>query len=256
MAQYWKDLIVLVSLLAYLTKSDEPTELLCTTNAVSVQSTRSSAFVKSLSHIQPAGISDVGSMLETVLYPYSANGSSSWVLKPLTVYVFTDGLWSPECDVVSPIGNVVMTHDIAYLTRARGFCTVQFIRFGENVVWVRHNFRYPWGIRFGFGQSLTICSFTSLRDTEIIDTEPSTRNVWKILLGSFYDAYDNYSGESNEAALSDLDKVPPIHDTGKEVATQSSDGRAGGVPPDPFERGTDVQSRVNSPELPATRNKC
>ncbi|KAG4439306.1 hypothetical protein IFR05_005239 [Cadophora sp. M221] len=133
MAQYWKELIVLVGLLAYLTKSDKPIYMLCTTNAVSVESTRSSAFVKSLNHIQPGGISDVGSMLETVLHLYfDAEDSSSRILNPLTVYIFTDGLWSRECDVVSPIRNVAPS--ITYRAREKSFCTVQFIRFGMNFV--------------------------------------------------------------------------------------------------------------------------
>lgn len=95
------------------------------------------------------GYSDMASTLSTILYQYenalreySLSMPKRWSLfgrsdgratlpKPLNVYVLTDGVWQPDCDVKEPIESLVKTmKELGYPRRQVG---IQFVRFGNNV---------------------------------------------------------------------------------------------------------------------------
>jgi hypothetical protein len=86
--------------------------------------------------------SDAGSRLTTILHDYETKlrrheskrfpdifGKSRRV-KPLNVYVLTDAVWQPQCDVAEPIRAMVETlRELRYPRKQVG---IQFVQFGND----------------------------------------------------------------------------------------------------------------------------
>jgi hypothetical protein len=142
MATHWKEVIALVSLLSYIVKSADPDglDMHYTISSKSVSSKKdSSDLVKSLQKTTPQGVSNLGMVLGNILGSYNERlektlGStavrSQHGLRPLSLYVLTDGNWQPESDAETPIKEVVRNlHAHRKLNVHQ--VGIQFIRFGD-----------------------------------------------------------------------------------------------------------------------------
>ncbi len=108
-----------------------------------VVASKSSKFVKSLEKTQPSGISDISILLNSILLRYKSKlhkaygagsertSSARSDLKPLSLYVLTDGTWQPECDAEDPIKSLVQTL-VALNVPDKKQVGIQFISFGRN----------------------------------------------------------------------------------------------------------------------------
>jgi hypothetical protein len=142
MAKYWQELTSLVGVLAYIVKSGDPDgiEMYYTISDKSIKSKDSSVLVKSVQRTKPQGVSDIGMGLAAILGQYNLKlektlGSTAVTavddIRPLSLYVLTDGAWQPDSDAETPIKDVVRN-----LLKQRKLnkkqVGIQFIRFGNN----------------------------------------------------------------------------------------------------------------------------
>ncbi|KAL8996225.1 MAG: hypothetical protein Q9169_004203 [Polycauliona sp. 2 TL-2023] len=100
-------------------------------------------------------------------------------IRKLSLYVFTDAVWQPICDVSPVIKSLVSVLEKQNLPKQQ--IGVQFVRFGDN----------PEGkIRLERLDRMKVNGEVSmLRD--IVDTEPVTGNIGKILFGAVNDWFDD-----------------------------------------------------------------
>ncbi|KAL3425129.1 hypothetical protein PVAG01_04410 [Phlyctema vagabunda] len=95
-------------------------------------------------------------------------------LKPLSLYILTDGVWETNCTAIDPIRNAVLKlHDLRIPSSQIG---IQFISFGSDEV--------------GLNRLAYLDDKLDL-PKDIVDTEPWDGNVWKMLLGSINDNFDS-----------------------------------------------------------------
>jgi hypothetical protein len=144
MAPHWRDLTSLVGTLAYIVKSGDPDgiEMFYTISPEKVKSRDSSKLVKSVQKTKPQGMSDIGMGLRDILGPYNSMlekrfGSASVAvnaledIRPLSLYVLTDGVWQPDSDAEAPIKDLVKTL-LKQSKLKKKQVGIQFIRFGTN----------------------------------------------------------------------------------------------------------------------------
>jgi hypothetical protein len=145
MTNHWQELTGLVGVLAYIVKSADPDgiDMFYTISPKSVKrATDSSTLMKSVQRTRPQGISDIGIGLNSILGPYNLKlerrfgsptvaASALEDIRPLSLYVLTDGVWQPDSDAETPIKELVRT-----LLKQRKLnkkqVGIQFIRFGNN----------------------------------------------------------------------------------------------------------------------------
>lgn len=100
------------------------------------------------------------------------------------LYIFTDGIWQPGCDPAPMIKKLVGSLEQNFMEREQ--FGIQFIRFGND----------PDGINrlnqldSGLGLSM-----------DIVDTEHSDGNVWKMLLGAVNDWFDDDDVNADSSAV-------------------------------------------------------
>ncbi|KAL8865807.1 MAG: hypothetical protein Q9174_006683 [Haloplaca sp. 1 TL-2023] len=100
--------------------------------------------------------------------------------RPLSLYVLTDGIWDPKCDLITEVRSLVaslLKHEYA-----NKYVGIQFIRFGDD----------PEGKK----RLKTLDAKLGL-DLDVVDTTSADGNVWKMLLGAVNDWYDN-DGDSDD----------------------------------------------------------
>jgi hypothetical protein len=149
MAPYWRDLTSLVGTLAYIVKSGDPDgiEMFYTISSARVKSRDSSKLVKSVQKTKPQGMSDIGINLRDILGPYNSRlekrfGSAAVAvnaledIRPLSLYVLTDGVWQPESDAEAPIKDLVRTL-LKQSKLKKKQVGIQFIRFGNDPEGIR-----------------------------------------------------------------------------------------------------------------------
>ncbi|KAH7409341.1 hypothetical protein BKA64DRAFT_393873 [Cadophora sp. MPI-SDFR-AT-0126] len=185
MGAHWPELTRLVGLLAYIAKSDNDIEMFSNHSQQPLKSKKSTTLVKYLERREFVPISAIVTKLKEVFDAYVIELQKEPSVKPMSLYVFSDGLWEPLSDVKSPI------HDILQYLRHNympiGQVAIQFIRFGHSLSqlddikgWDRISGRY-----------------------DFMDTEHSDGNVWKMLLGAidleFESDYD--LGETKETVV-------------------------------------------------------
>ena len=138
---------MLVGILAYMVKPYDSNglELMCTnSSSKSITSKTSSKLVAYLEKTKPAGMSDISIRLNSILEQYKAKihevyGAGSRVtararndVRPLTLYILTDGVWQPKCDAEAPIKNLVRKLLELKSEVSRKQVGIQFIYFGNN----------------------------------------------------------------------------------------------------------------------------
>ena len=143
MRQYSSDIREIVALLGYVLKDSDP-------NSISICFTRSSDkitsgkntkdLLKALGTAQYTGTSNMEATLSTILHKYKACFGTEITKinhlfkkpksRPLNLYVLTDGIWQPKCDVAFVIQSLVERVRRYYLPGHR--VCIQFIRFGND----------------------------------------------------------------------------------------------------------------------------
>lgn len=121
---------------------------------------------------------DINFRLTKILDEYKNNlDKKKWYQsgpKPLSLYVLTDGLWEEDCTAIEPIKMAVQKlEDLRKDERQIG---IQFISFGENPTGLKRLHYLDDGLNL---------------PKDIVDTEPSHGNVYKMLLGGISKGFDS-----------------------------------------------------------------
>lgn len=138
--------------------------------------------MKNFEKVKPGGQCQMGIALNKILpnyYRTQMNKRSSWSSRveekpPVNIYILTDGVWSQGQECLSTVQDHI-TRLVNHLweTGRLEHVGIQFIRFGDNEIG---------------RQRLDILDNDQKQYYEvprdIVDTEPSTGNIFKMLLGS------------------------------------------------------------------------
>ncbi|KAL1635093.1 hypothetical protein SLS56_001845 [Neofusicoccum ribis] len=194
MSNHWEDVKTLFGVLAYMVKRSDPdgVELRFTIGKGHYRSGKSSELVDKLIPVHPAGDSDIRMGLNSILSSYAQDtqkqnyGRNPWdkrkdssPRRPLNLYVFTDGVWQPDCNVEESIRAFVKK--FLQLNIPPGDIGIQFIRFGNDPAKKKLFDHLDSGLNLAM---------------DIIDTEPHNGNVWKMLLGAINTWFDDDDGET------------------------------------------------------------
>ncbi len=145
MSMHWVEVQSLFGLLAYMVKNSDPDgiEVRFTKSNDQWKSKHTTKLLESLKKKSQNGTCNMSSRLGSVLQEYqskldtggsrkfSLRAPSAKAVRPLSVYVMTDGLWQPGCDLqplVERMVNSLVKHDLP-----REQVGIQFIRFGHDV---------------------------------------------------------------------------------------------------------------------------
>ncbi|KAI1623066.1 hypothetical protein EDD37DRAFT_651254 [Exophiala viscosa] len=199
MRKYWrgKDSVIdLAKALAYIVKASDKDGMdlyfTCTegkhnvANATTMESRLASKLVNSVAK------SNMADMLGRITEEYeerlrrerSTPGKrksffgKSDTLKPLNIYVFTDAVWQPHCNVGEVITALTTTmKDLKYPRRQVG---IQFIQFGNDPAYTEKLKNLDDAVGFDIPEGY-----------DIVDTEPAVGgNCWKMLVGAINKWYD------------------------------------------------------------------
>jgi serine/threonine protein kinase len=226
MRDYWGSVMWVFHALAYLVKKEEPDGIdmyLANTPLERHHNDHTKDLVKKLQRVAPQGACDMKEALSHILKT-SGPGTDKSPSKPrhrfrrslsslpesptsanenrgLSVYVLTDGVWNHApgevCGVEQPIKQFVskLSKD-GELNLKVG---IQFIQFGNDKIGSERLGLLDHGLeQFGI-------------EMDIVDTVPSTGNIWKMLLGAFDRGRDDYNGTpktENPKVTSFLDVSP------------------------------------------------
>lgn len=142
MSDHWGEVLGLLEPLSYLVKDEDPDgiELYFTISGEHVESERSSDLVKAVQNRRPGGDTDIEVRLSKLLTEHQAklhdqNSQTRWdrpgrAVKPLSLYIFTDGIWKKGTNAEVPI--CAMVKKLTALGEHRGQVGIQFISFGNN----------------------------------------------------------------------------------------------------------------------------
>jgi hypothetical protein len=207
MNKHWEDVKSLLYVLAYLVKEldDDGLNMSFTISSQEKKFNHASKAVAYLDAMYPKGFANINMRLSKLLMRYvndlehpprnrlglrTRQGS----VKPLSLYIFTDGIWQPGCDGVPPIEALI--EKLTALQLPKEQVGIQFIRFGNSEEGIKRLEYLDSGLRKKFGKqrfegtsgsnSLKGCFADDLfmfRDH--VDTEPFLKgNLWKMLLGA------------------------------------------------------------------------
>ncbi|KAM0797870.1 hypothetical protein BDR22DRAFT_428266 [Usnea florida] len=107
------------------------------------------------------------------------------------VYIFTDGVWQPNCDPTDLIKKLVKGLEQNSMNREQ--FGIQFIRFGNDAEGIKRLNHLDSGLGL---------------DMDIVDTEPSNGNVWKMLLGAINNWFDDDVNASSSPVASPSANTP------------------------------------------------
>lgn len=160
MRDHWKEVQELFGVLAYMVKDSDPDgiELYFTISLDKHQEKHSTKLLEVIRKKKPKGSSDMKIRLGGILQEYQSKlrgqSTQTTIWKPLSrgpkpvrrlnVYVFTDGVWQPECDTEETIKFLVQT--LVKLQVVREQVGIQFIRFGDNPEGIRRLNRLDSGL--------------------------------------------------------------------------------------------------------------
>lgn len=182
MEQHWTQVQALFKILSYLVKRKDPDGLelkFTVSSGNTYKSKKTSDLSQTLAGMAPHGISNITSDLNGILYTYAERlamprGIRRKKVRPLSVYIFTDGVWQPECEAIPPIKYIV--EKLQQNGSPGDQAGLQFIRFGDDPM--------------GLSRLEHLDSNLGL-PRDIVDTEPYERgNVWKMLLGAIDRRFD------------------------------------------------------------------
>ena len=147
MQGFWKEVLYLFEPLTYLLKESDPDgiELYFTMSDDSYRSRRSSKLVEALkNNTPPQGKSNIRTPLKRILKNYQTklreDRQAPWnrwlsiaqgPVRPQNLYIFTDGVWQPRCDIKDIVEDFVRFLKEQGLPREQ--FGIQFISFGNNV---------------------------------------------------------------------------------------------------------------------------
>ena len=149
MTPHWMRVKHLFNHLAYFIKDQDPSgiELYDTASCNVVKSKDTTTLLHRLSEIAPhlgSAPTDPSMCLDRILVQYREsldeyhdNRRISWLGRPrpttapsLIVYIFTDGIWQPKCNMSNPIRTII--EKCIQYRLPRGKVGVQFIQFGDD----------------------------------------------------------------------------------------------------------------------------
>jgi len=144
MKDHWPKVKELVGLLGYMVKDLDPDgiEMYYTMSTDKcLRSKETTKLISSIDRTTPKGISDISIRLDTILGKYKAKlqhayRGGRWTkprsdVRPLSLYVLTDGVWQPDCDVENTITDMVTTL-LDLKIKSKKQIGIQFIRFGND----------------------------------------------------------------------------------------------------------------------------
>jgi hypothetical protein len=147
MRDHWEDLVSLFSVLAYIAKGLDKNglEMYFTVSPDVKKFKKTTPAVDHLKYMRQSTHSDINLRLEDILRKYQAElehqkdrkqgfWSLSKVVKPLSLYVLTDGAW-PSVDGVPPVE--AMIEKLRELGLPKKQVGIQFIRFGNDPEGIR-----------------------------------------------------------------------------------------------------------------------
>lgn len=189
MQPHWEEVINVFAALAYLVKNMDP-------DGMDVQFINSCQhdcrgkdrkdLIKKFRRVIPSGQCPMGFALHKILptyYPGQTSRRSSWLSKSakeqpgVNIYILTDGVWSEGQECLSTVQEHI--RQLACRLGEAGkleHVGIQFIRFGNDEIG---------------RQRLDTLDDGAPLHRDIVDTEPSTGNVFKMLFGSIDRTWDN-----------------------------------------------------------------
>jgi hypothetical protein len=203
MAEYWDKVSDVFSILAYIVKDSGPNGIdlyfAMSPPGERQDGKKTSKLEKVVRDRKPRGKSDIRVPLDSILNDYTGRlgiqkarrrGLARFApqeknLRPLTLYVLTDGIWQDSCDAITPIKRLV--DRLTELNMDEKQIGIQFISFGYDprglarLDFLDSDLNLNLYVSGTFGQEP---SHTKLMPREIVDTTPSTGDIWKMLLGA------------------------------------------------------------------------
>ena len=190
MLTHWDEVLEVFEAIAYLVKDKDP-------DGIEVRFMNScqhdcrakdrKKLIKRFGRVTPSGQCPLGVALHRILptyYPGQTSKRSSWLSKPagdqpgVNIYILTDGVWSEGEECFSTVQSQI--RQLASRLGEAGkleHVGIQFIRFGNDEV--------------GRERLNTLDDDGAPLHRDIVDTEPSTGNVFKMLFGSIDRTWDN-----------------------------------------------------------------
>jgi len=143
MNQYWPDVRSLLEILSYMIKDadSEGVEIRFSNSNHHVKSRHTTKLLKSFDRLDPKGSEDISASLQRILSRYVLNLgeltrspsilTNHKTLRPLNLYIFSNGKWSSDSDVQVFIKN--FSHKLAQIDpRKSSHVGIQFIKFGAD----------------------------------------------------------------------------------------------------------------------------
>ncbi|KAI1577344.1 SPS1 Serine threonine protein kinase [Pyrenophora tritici-repentis] len=191
MKKHWEQVRRVFEALAYLVKELDPDgiELRFTNNcSLDDRSKDQRNLIRTLKRVTPSGQCQMGLALSKILPRYPQNQPdkrSSWRPAPaektgMNIYIFTDGVWSKENNCVeTTVQHIELLVDKLVQSGQLQGVGIQFIRFGDDQVGRE---------RLDFLDNDGLQNYRVA--TDVVDTEPATGNVFKMLLASTDRSWD------------------------------------------------------------------
>ncbi|TVY55320.1 Aurora kinase A [Lachnellula cervina] len=196
--------------LSYLVKEtdDDGIDLLFTVSGERVSARKSTTkLVQLVKEREHKGNTDINLRLNSLFDDYKAEfhkrknifSKDPKKVKPLSLYILTNGVWEEGSDLGEIIQRLVGKLENVGKTREQ--VGIEFISFGADPVGLgRMEYldsklnlsMYAVFLAFEFSLDPTKANL-DLQNRDVIDHEPSKGNVWKMLLGSFNNTWDNYA---------------------------------------------------------------
>ncbi|CZR56655.1 uncharacterized protein PAC_06544 [Phialocephala subalpina] len=206
MRKHWKDMTDLVSIIVYMLKhyDENGLDLYFASSRTKYHENTSTKIVNHLGQRESRkddwGLTDMSSRLDQVLGDYGRmikqKRRIDGTTRPLNVYVFTDANWTTQCNIVPAIDEMVMTLRETRLHEKH--VGLQFISFGDDPACLGR-------------LRLVDNHLVSMPDLpyDIVDTTPSTGNLYKMIRGAIDRDYDYVSEDANDDVYNTSSSMPP-----------------------------------------------
>jgi hypothetical protein len=160
MREHWDEVKRVFDLLGYIVKDSDPDgiELFFTKSAKQYKSTATTKLMKTIEERRLEGSTNIGSRLGDILQKYQGKldnqaqsrslfSLSRSELRPMNIYVLTDGLWQPKSDAEAPIKNLVSK--LKERGKLKEQVGIQFIQFGNDAEATERLKRLDSGLNLG-----------------------------------------------------------------------------------------------------------
>jgi hypothetical protein len=202
----------ILEILAYLVKDSDPDglDLYFTCSKRKFREKDPVKLVSKFASNIPGGLTEIRRSLSLIIDNYIKGFDRNKLrklfrpIRSLNIYVLTDGIWQPNTDLTPPIQRLVQKLN----DNGKYQVGIQFISFGNNVEALKRldELDDKLGLAMYVLASISISlhyeehvlMFSGNRD--IIDHEPATGNVWKMLFGSTDPWFDGNKATSSSSA--------------------------------------------------------